>query len=151
MWCLHACYISYSWNWVHAKWYYRQDNKLVLHQLNYCLPRRVATQARMARRAAVLSPGEGSVDCWGRHTASRSQSHSPSVCLSFSFSPARAPPLRQGQTDTVTVPVLVSPDVPSLRTSGTKSVWVEDAERDRGWSWDSSTRLAVGPGGRVIT
>lgn len=112
------------------------------------LPRSVATQARMASRAAVLSPGEGSVDCWGRHTASLSQSHSPSVCLSFSFSPARAPPLRQGQTDTVTVPVLVRPDVPSLRTSGTYSVRVEDAERDRGWSWDSSTRLAVGPGGR---
>lgn len=104
----------------------------------------------MASRAAVLSPGEGSVDCWGRHTASRSQSHSPAVSLSFSFSSARAPPLRQGQTDTVTVPVLVSPDVPSLRTRGTKSVWVEDAERDSGWSWDSSSRLAVGPGGRVV-
>lgn len=48
----------------------------------------------------------------------------------------------------MTVPVLVRPDVPSLRTSGTYSVRVEDAERDSGWSWDSSTRLAVGPGGR---
>lgn len=108
----------------------------------------MATQAKMASRAAVLSPGDGSVDCWGRHTASRSQSHSPTcVCLFFSFSPARAPPLRQGQMDTVTVPVLVRPEVPSRRTSGTWSVSVEAAERDSGCNWESRTRLAVGPGG----
>lgn len=106
----------------------------------------------MASRAAVLSPGEGRVDCWGRHTASRSQSHSPtSACLFFSFSPARAPPLRQGQMDTVTVPVLVRPDVPSRRTSGTWSVRLEAAERDSGCSWESSTRLAVGPESRRRT
>ena len=112
------------------------------------LPSSVATQARMASRAAVLRPGEGSDDCWGRHTASLSQSHSPSTCLFFSLSPARDPPLRQGQTDTVTVLVLVRPDVPSLSTRGTKSVRVEDWERDSGWSWERSTRLAVVPGGR---
>lgn len=115
------------------------------------LPSRVATHARMASRAAVLSPGEGREDCWGRHTASLSQSHSPSVSLSFPFSPARAPPLRQGQTDTVTVPVLVRPDVPSLSTSGTWSVRVEAAERDSGSSWESSTRLAVGPEGENVS
>lgn len=49
----------------------------------------------------------------------------------------------------MTVPVLVRPDVPSLRTSGTYSVKVEDGERDNGWSWDSSTRLAVGPAGEI--
>lgn len=112
-------------------------------------PSKVATQARMASRAAVLSPGDGSVDCCGRHTASRSQSHSPTwLCLFFSFSPARAPPLRQGQMDTVTVPVLVRPDVPSRRTRGTWSVRLEAAERDSGCSWESRTRLAVGPEGR---
>lgn len=112
-------------------------------------PSKVATQARMASRAAVLSPGDGSVDCWGRHTASRSQSHSPTwVCLFFSFSLARAPPLKQGQMDTVTVPVLVRPDVPSRRTSGTWSVRLEAAERDSGCNWDSRTRLAVGPESR---
>lgn len=112
------------------------------------LPSSVATHARMASRAAVLRPGEGSVECWGRHTASRSQSHSPSICLFFSFSPARAPPLRQAQTDTVTVPVLVSPEVPSLNTRGTKRVRVDEEERDSGWSWERRTRLAVVPGGR---
>lgn len=50
--------------------------------------------------------------------------------------------------DTVTVPVLVRPDVPSRRTSGTWSVRLEAAERDSGCNWESRTRLAVGPEGR---
>lgn len=79
------------------------------------LPKRVATQAKIANRAAVLSPGEGREECWGKQTVSLSHSAS----LSFSFSPARAPPLRQGHTDTVTVPVLVKPETPSLKTKGT--------------------------------
>lgn len=101
----------------------------------------------MASRAAVLSPGEGEVDCWGTHTVSLSHSQSPSVCLSFS--PARAPPLRQGQTDTVTVPVEVRPDVPSLSTRGTCNVREEEEERERGCRGDRSNRVALGPGGRA--
>lgn len=101
----------------------------------------MATQAKMASRAAVLSPGEGKEECWGRQTVSLS--HSPSLC--FSFSPARAPPLRQGHTDTVTVPVLVKPETPSLRTSGTYNVREEEVERDSVCKGDANTKLAVGP------
>lgn len=105
------------------------------------LPKRVATHARIASRAAVLSPGEGREECWGKQTVSLS--HSASLC--FSFSPARAPPLRQGHTDTVTVPVLVKPETPSLKTKGTYRVREEDAERDRVCKGDVNTKLAVGP------
>ena len=108
------------------------------------LPSKVATQARMASRAAVLSPGDGDEDCWGRHTASRS--HSPSVCC-LSFSVARAPPRRHGHTVTVTVPVLVMPDAPSRRMRGTWRIREEDGERDSICRVDTSTRLAMGPAG----
>lgn len=79
------------------------------------IPKSVAPHAKIASRAAVLRPGEGSEECWGRHTVSLS--HSASLC--FSFSPARAPPRKQGHTETVTVAVLVRPDDTSLRTRGT--------------------------------
>lgn len=106
------------------------------------IPKSVAPHANIASRAAVLRPGEGREECWGRHTVSLS--HSASLC--FSFSPARAPPLRQGHTDTVTVAVLVSPDDTSLRTRGTWSVREDVEERESACKGETRTRLAVGPG-----
>lgn len=85
-------------------------------------PSSVATQARMASRAAVLSPGEGEAEGMGRQM-----------------------PRRQGHTETVSVPVLLRPEPLSRRTTGTCMVREEAGERGRVFRGDRSSTLAVGP------
>lgn len=106
------------------------------------LPSSVVTQASRASRVTILKISDGEVEGRGRHTVCLSQPLS--LCLPRSS--ARMPPLRQGHTFTVTVPVLVRPDAPSRSTMGTYRVRREEEKPARGCRVDWSTSLAVAPG-----